>query len=92
MERLIYQIKSDAMEPNLQTGDNVVCEKADISCFFNGLYLIAFESGIEAVRMVNDKGDNIELKCHKDNSTQIIPKSYIKDFFKVIALVRRYDY
>ena len=90
MERFVYEFNSDSMSPNIMNGDRLLCTKADIGFFLNGLYLVEMKNELKAVRVVSDEGDCIKLRTYDNNpdNTQSVKKDYVRGLYKVIALCR----
>lgn len=97
MEMIRYQIRNEAMAPTLQTGDNLVCQRISLEDVtysdVNIICLVVLNNGLEAVRRIKDKGEEILLIAdNKEWGNQAIPKNYIQSLYKVIASARLMGY
>lgn len=97
MEMIRYQIRNEAMAPTLQKGDKLICRRISLEDVtysdINYIFLVVLNNGLEAVRRIKDKGEEILLIAdNKEWGNQAIPKNYIQSLYKVIASARLMGY
>jgi len=90
MEKDIKKNFSEQMQPTILRGDALAIERTSIDAIHGGeIYHITLQNELEVVCRVYDNGSTITMKYDADaGATQTIPKSYVAQIWKVVALCR----
>ncbi len=90
MEKDIKKNFSEQMQPTIMRGDALALEQTTIDNVHGGeIYYIVLANDQTAVCRAYNNGNALTLKYDADkDATQDIPKDYITQIWKVIALCR----
>lgn len=82
MEKYVFMVGDENMEPTLFRGDEVACIKTDfeqLKRYGGCIHYIIFTDGTKTIKRAIDQGDCVLIKGDSTGIKQDIPKTYIKE-------------